>query len=304
MPITYPAGPPVISGDLQTISRYLGTPSVVAKRVNEIAKQRFISDRILMGRTDVNGGSVIIEQDDPMFTTREPEAISPGGEYPLANVNNGTAVAVKVVKWGQDVPITDEQIKRSNFSPVERAQQTLVNTLVRTVDSLSLSLVASVVTQTQPVSNGQWSSSTKILLDLMLAKAKIRKLNKGYDPDLLVVDDDTWAYLAADPNLALQRAREDTTNPVYSGEFFTLAGLTILPTPNLPAPGVWVIDSNALGGIADEKLGEGYTGDVVETKSIRDDDNDQWRIRARRVCVPYVNAPDAAIKITGATAAG
>ncbi|NIL74414.1 hypothetical protein [Rhodococcus sp. B10] len=302
MGVVYPAGPPTISGDIASISRYLSTPSVIAKRVNEIARQRFIADRILLGRTEVSGGSVIIEQDDPLFTTRQPEAITPGAEYPLANVNSGEAVAVKVTKWGQDVPITDEQIKRSNFSPIEKAQQTLVNTLIRTVDGLALSLIASTVTQTQPVSEGVWSSSTKILLDIMLAKAKLRKLNKGYDPDLLVIDDDTWAYLAADPNLALQRAREDTTNPVYTGEFFTLAGLTILPTPNLPAAGAWVIDSNNLGGIADEKLGQGYEGDVIETKSIRDDDNDQWRIRARRVCVPYVNSPDAAVRITGISA--
>ncbi|WP_020111598.1 phage major capsid protein [Rhodococcus sp. 114MFTsu3.1] len=295
----------MISGDRASISRYLNSPSVVAKRVNEIAKQRFIADRLLLGRTEVSGGSVIVEQDDPLFTSRPPEAVTPGGEYPLANVGNGTAVAVNVVKWGQDVPITDEQIKRSNFSPVERAQETVVNTLIRTVDGLALSLIASTVTQTQPVTDGQWSTSTKILRDVMRARAKIRKLNKDYDPDLLVVDDDTWADLASDPTLALQRAREDTTNAVYTGEFFQLAGLTILPTPNIPGgSGVWVIDSRNLGGIADEKLGEGYTGDVIETKSIRDDDNDQWRIRGRRVCVPYITAPDAAIKITGATAAG
>ncbi|MCQ4148681.1 phage major capsid protein [Rhodococcus qingshengii] len=298
MAITYPAGPPVFSGDIAEINRYLNTPSVVARRINTIAAQRFVSDFILTSRTDVSGGAVVFEQDDPLYTERAPEAISPGGEYPLTGLGDGTPQAVRVTKWGQDVPITDEKIKRSNFSPVEKAFQRLVNTLVKTVDSLSLSLVASQVTATQPAASS-WSGSTStILRDIMLAKAKVTALNKGYEPNAMVVDDATWAILASDDKLSTLMAREDKSNSVYTGEFRVVAGLTLLPTPNLPAAGAWVIDTNALGGIADEKLGQGYAGDVIETKSIRDDDNDQWRVRARRVCVPYVNEPGAAIKIT------
>ncbi|OZE77219.1 hypothetical protein CH305_18455 [Rhodococcus sp. 15-649-2-2] len=299
MAITYPAGPPVYSGDIESINRYLATPSVVARRINTIAAQRFVSDFILTSRTDVSGGAVVFEQDDPLYTDRAPEAISPGGEYPLTGLGDGTPQAVKVTKWGQDVPITDEKIKRSNFSPVEKAFQRLVNTLVKTVDGLALSLVASQVTATQAAAASWAGSTSTILRDIMLAKAKVTALNKGYEPNAIVVDDATWALLASDDKLSTLMAREDKGNSVYTGEFRVVAGLTILPTPNLPAAGAWIIDTNALGGIADEKLGQGYTGDVVETKSIRDEDNDQWRVRARRVCVPYVNEPGAAIKITG-----
>ncbi|MDI9900252.1 hypothetical protein QM716_10335 [Rhodococcus sp. IEGM 1409] len=270
--------------------------------MNEIARQRFISDFILTSRQDVSGGAIVFEQDDPLYTDRPVEAISPGAEYPLAGVGSSTPQAVRVTKWGQDVPITDEKIKRSNFSPVEKAFNKIVNQLVKTVDSLSLSLIASQVTATQTVTGGKWDVSTKILRDIMLAKAKVVGLNKGYDPNVMVVDDNTWALLASDDKLSTLLAREDKSNTVYTGEFRTIAGLTILPTPNLPAPGAWIIDTNALGGIGDEKLGEGYAGDIVETKSIRDDNNDQWRVRGRRVCVPYVNEPGAAIKIDGIAA--
>jgi len=297
--ITYPAGPPTFSADVATINRFLKDPTLVAARVNEIASQRFISDFILTSRQDVSGGAIVFDQDDPLYTDRPVQAVSPGAEYPLAGVGSGTPQAVRVTKWGQDVPITDEKIKRSNFSPVEKAFNVIVNQLVKTVDSLSLSLIASQVTAAQNVTDGAWASSTKILRDIMLAKAKVKGLNKGYDPDVIVVDDLTWALLASDDKLSTLMAREDKGNSVYTGEFRTIAGLTILPTPNLPAAGAWVIDTNALGGIGDEKLGEGYVGDIVETKSIRDEDNDQWRVRGRRVCVPYVNEPGAAIKITG-----
>lgn len=302
MAITYPAGPPTFSADVATINRFLKDPTLVAARVNEIASQRFISDFILTSRQDVSGGAIVFEQDDPLYTDRPVQAISPGAEYPLAGVGSSTPQAVRVTKWGQDVPITDEKIKRSNFSPVEKAFNKIVNQLVKTVDSLALSLIASQVTATQTVTGGKWDVSTKILRDIMLAKAKVVGLNKGYDPNVMVVDDNTWALLASDDKLSTLLAREDKSNTVYTGEFRTIAGLTILPTPNLPAPGAWIIDTNALGGIGDEKLGEGYAGDIVETKSIRDEDNDQWRVRGRRVCVPYVNEPGAAIKIDGIAA--
>lgn len=299
MAITYPAGPPTFSADTATINRFLNSPTAVATRVNEIANQRFISDFILTSRQDVSGGAIVFDQDDPLYTDRPVEAISPGAEYPLAGVGSGTPQAVRVTKWGQDVPITDEKIKRSNFSPVEKAFNTIVNQIVKTIDSLSLSLVASQVTATQAAASTWSGVDPKILRDIMLAKAKVTGLNKGYDPDVIVVDDATWAILASDDKLSTLMAREDKGNAVYSGDFRTIAGLTILPTPNLPAAGAWIIDTNALGGIGDEKLGEGYAGDIVETKSIRDEDNDQWRVRGRRVCVPYVNEPGAAIKITG-----
>jgi len=295
--ITYPSGPPTFAADTVTISRFLNSPTAVATRINQLAQQRFISDLLLTSRQDVSGGAIVFEQDDPLYTDRPVQAVSPGGEYPLAGVGSGTPQAVRVTKWGQDVPITDEKIKRSNFQPVEKAFNVIVNQLVKTIDSISLSLIASQVTATQTVTDGAWTTSTKILRDIMLAKAKVTGLNKGYDPNVIVVDDTIWAILASDDKLSTLMAREDKGNAVYTGEFRVIAGLTILPTPNLPAPGAWVIDTNALGGIGDEKLGEGYAGDTVETKSIRDDDNDQWRIRGRRVCVPYVNEPGAAIKI-------
>ncbi|KOS56438.1 hypothetical protein [Rhodococcus rhodochrous] len=299
MAITYPPAPPTYSGDFETVNRFLASPTLVSRRATELARQRFISDVLLTARTDVQGGAIVFEQDDPLYVERPVEMISPGGEYPQTGLADAVPQAVKVNKWGQDVPITDEKIKRSNFGAVEKALTRLVNTAVKNCDAIALSLIASQVTQTQAVTDGAWSASTKILRDIMLAKAQIIGLNKGYDPNVLVVDDTTWAYLASDPTIQTARAREDSANTIYTGEFPMIAGLTILPTPNLPAAGAWVIDTNALGGIADEKLGGGYTGETIETKSIRDEDNDQWKVRARRVFVPYVSEPGAAVKITG-----
>jgi hypothetical protein len=303
MSYSYPPVAPTFSGDNETISRFLSSPSVVARRVQDISANRFIADVILTGRTDVSGGAITYDVDEDLYTVRPVNSVSPGGEYDLTTLANGTPQVAKVTKWGQDTEVTDEAIKRQNFGAVEKGLGKLSNSLIKKVDSISLSLIAATVTQTQAVTSGQWSVSgtAAILRDIMLAKAKVTALNKGYDPNVLVVDDITWAYLASDTGVMNARGREDSANSIYTGNFPTIAGLTILPTPNIPGgSGAWLIDTTALGGIADESLGGGYTqAGSLETKVIREDLNDKWRLRARRVCVPYVTEPGAAIKITG-----
>ncbi|MFE4229135.1 hypothetical protein ACFRJ8_14745 [Arthrobacter sp. NPDC056886] len=303
MAYSYPPVAPTFSGDNETISRFLNSPSVVARRVQDISANRFIADVLLTGRTDVSGGAITYDVDEDLYTVRPVTAVSAGGEYDLTTLTNGTPQVAKVTKWGQDTEVTDEAIKRQNFAAVEKGLGKLSNSVIKKVDSISLSLIAATVTQTQTVTSGQWSVSgtAAILRDIMLAKAKVTALNKGYDPNVLVVDDITWAYLASDSGVMNARGREDSANSIYTGNFPTIAGLTILPTPNIPGgSGAWLIDTAALGGIADEDLGGDYAkAGALETKVIREDLNDKWRLRARRVCVPYVTEPGAAIKITG-----
>jgi hypothetical protein len=94
---------------------------------------------------------------------------------------------------------------------------------------------------------------------------------------------------------------------VTTGNFAVIDGMTFLPTPNLPTAGtILIADSSMLGGMADEDLGgPGYTNagaPGVEGKTIRDDDDDKWKLRMRRVCVPIVQEPAAGFVLTGAAA--
>jgi len=302
MSYSYPAAAPTLAGDVLTVNRFLNNPTLVARRVAELSRQRFIGDVLLTGRSDVEGGAVQFETDDTLYSDRPVERVSPGGVYPLATVGTGTASIAKTEKWGQDTLVTDEKIKRERMQAAERAMGILANSVVKQFDSVCLSLIASAVTQTIAASSA-WSGATPtILRDIMRAKATIAALNKGYNPNVLVVDDMTWAYLGSDAALMNAMARESQNNTVYTGEFSVVAGLLILPTPNLPATGAWMVDTNLLGGIGNEDLGGGYgrwAGSPIETKSMREDKEDQFRLRARRVAVPYVNNPGAAIRITG-----
>lgn len=307
MPYTYPPAPATLSGDTLTISRFLANPTLVARRLRTIAEQRFIADRVLTGRFKVSGGAILYETGETIYTDRAPSAVTPGSNYPQSPVSEGTASLAKTVKWGEDVPITDEAIKRRQMDPVNKAMIKLVNTMVKTVDGVAMSAVTSAVTQnTACLASWATGSPAQIMRDVARAKANIVALNMGYDPDLLVVDDLTYANIISDPAFAAFLPREWKDGPAISGAFPVVQDLTILPTPNGLSGTALVLDSAMLGGMADEDLGGpgyasiGYPG--IETKMIREDKIDQWLGRCRRVTVPVVLEPAAAWKITGVAA--
>src|SRR5213078_353821 len=93
-------------------------------------------------------------------------------------------------------------------------------------------------------------------------------------------------------------------NPVFTGDFPSYAGLLWLATNHGITNVGLVVDSEQLGGMADEDLqSPGYSridGIAVEVKTNRltgSDDPDGYRIRARRVTVPVVLEPTAGRKI-------
>lgn len=303
----YPPAPPTLSGDLETISRFLNSPTQLNRRLRTLAEQRYIADSILSQRFQVQGGAVVYETGESIFANDTPAAVSPGSEYALTGLSTGAASVASTVKWGQAALVTDESIARQNFQPVSRALTKLVNSNVKQVDSIAMSAVSSAVTQNTAAAAG-WSTATaaQILADVANAKANILALNQGYNPDTVVLDDLHWAAAFAKFTAGGFLPREtDAANPLITGSFPVIDGMRWLSTPNLPSTStVIVLDSTMLGGMADEDLGgPGYQGQGalgVQGKSIREDDKDQWRIQMRRVTVPIVQEPAAAWKITSA----
>lgn len=305
MPYTYPPAPPTFTGETTMIHRLLQDPAAIAKRIRELARQRFIADALLTGRFTVSGGAVSWNNDDDsLYTTRSPEAIKPGTEYPLAALGMGTVQVAAVQKWGQDVPVLDEAIKRMKMSPVEKGFTKVVNTMVQQVDSISMAAIVAAVTNSSPAA-ASWATATakQIFKDVALAKAAVIDLNLGYDPNVVVCNTVSWVNAMATFADAGYLPRESGSAPVFTGEFPTIDGMTWMCTPNgAVSNAAMVVDNTCLGGMADEDLGgPGYVGaeNGIETKSIRDDEIDGYRLRGRRVTVPVVVEPQAARLITG-----
>src|SRR5215467_13842768 len=165
MPGSYPAPPPTLSGDLETISRFLQSPTQIRRRLRDYRDLRFVADQLLTQRFNTSGGAALYELSEPFVTDRPVEAVSAGSEYPFANMPTGTAGLAAVSKWGQKVRVTDDEIARNVYAgqTVDRALRKLVNSIISQVDATAMSAVSSAVTTTQAATAAWSAASPKIL---------------------------------------------------------------------------------------------------------------------------------------------
>ncbi len=190
MPASFPAASPTLSGDLLTISRFLQDPARLQRRLRTFRELRFVSDQILTQRFRSQGGAILYEMSEPFVSDRAVEAVGAGSEYPYANLPTGTAGLAAITKWGQKVLLTDEEILRSALpgSAVDRVLQKFVNSIIKQVDAVAMSAVATAITATAAAAVA-WDTvaTAKPLTDILLAVQAIEDLNLGYKPDTLVV---------------------------------------------------------------------------------------------------------------------
>lgn len=301
--LTYPVPAIKDTEDLSTeqIHQLLRSQPAIARRVRTLAAQRFISDALLKGRFKSIGGAVLYENGDPLFAPDDPEAIQPGGEYPRSQVTAGDLAAARVDKWGRDVPVTDESIKRRGIDVVDKAMIQLVNRMVKFVDSASLGVIASKVTATSAAS-GTWTTAEAIVESVELAKARAEESGEGHTLDTIVLTPTGYAKVMA-LFLAAGLLPREAANPLITGRWPEVLDLTWLRSPHTPTTAPMLVDTDELGGMADEDLGgPGYTKSLpgVETKSIREEKTDSYLLRTRRVTVPVVTDATAGVVITGA----
>lgn len=311
IPNIFPPGPNTISGDNVTANRLANSPQLLARAMREFSSYRYIGGLLLPNRVNTTSGSINYEEVGESITAADtPVQVAPGSEYQLTQAGNGTINTAATAKWGQDTILTDESISRLGFPAVQKSLMKLINSAKVLIDTAVVSAVnTSISSNTQAVSVGKWDGSgtaPKILLDVLTAAAAIRNRGLGYDANLLLVPDLALPYLGADSVLAAQMAREDRSNPVYTGRFEILAGLEVMAVPaaNLPTTAgtaAFVLDRGALGFILTEDIGGGYAsgGDLVETKSWRTEDTDGVRIRARSIFKAVITDPLACQRITG-----
>jgi hypothetical protein len=145
---TYPLARP--SGTLTAAQLHLllSKPNLIAKRVAQLVDQKFLADFLLQARFEARGGGIFYETGEEIFAADSPQAVEPGGEYPLTVLTAGDIAAAKTVKWGNDTLITDEKIAREGQSIVDRALRRLANNVIRYVDGVAWGVIASKVTDT------------------------------------------------------------------------------------------------------------------------------------------------------------
>ena len=301
MGYTYPVKHP--SGALTTeqLHLFLSNPRVIARRVADITKMRFIADYLLQGRFDATGGGIFYETGEPIDAGADPEAIAPLGEFPLITLEDGEVVSAKTDKWGLDTIVSDEKIARQGRTPVDRGILRVSNSIVRYVDSVAMAVIASRISST--FNSGAWDSAGAAVESLITIQAEREQLGQGFELETVVLRPAQYAKVIGMLIDDKALPRESGATAVQGNLPVDALGLTWATTPHFQGSNPLLLDRDQLGGMADEKLNSpGYAsaGDFgVEVKTIRDDDTEGYKLRGRRVTVPVVTEPLAGVQLVG-----
>ncbi len=305
--LTYPVQPSVLTGNatLAQVQAFLKSPAQLARRFAEIiSAQNFISHLILRGRYAITGGAIAFIPDEAIKAADKPQAIAPGGEYPMIALSADQAQMLAGQKKGISSEVADEEVGRLLMDPVERVIALLSNSVVDDFDSVAMALVASAITQT--VTGGSWtgaSAKANLVANVSAAKSALVKQKKGYKADTVVLTLDQ--YDAITPTLVELLPRENG-NPVLSGGWPNILGINWVANENLPAGWIpTVLDSANLGGIGHENIPspeyrmiDAMGGSNVEVATFRKE-HDSTKIQIRKADVPVVRNPGAGVEITG-----
>jgi hypothetical protein len=304
MPNVYSPQAPTVSGDNLTVNRLVQSPVLIQRTLRTLVQMRLVGDKVLSGEVNLTGtGSVNYEISEAIMAASLAEKIDDLMEYPLSSEPSAVSAMATVENWGLATMISDKLVARNRIDIVNRKLIKLANRIAFGFDSLILSAVASAVTQTSAAA-AAWSNTASAdpFADITLGASVVDSLNQGYEIDTVLATPNRWARLISAAKVIERAPRESGDSLLLTGRLARIAGLDVWKTTNMPAGvDVMLLDSRQLGSIGWEDQGGGYDGPAngVQSKRIRLEENDGWKIQGRRIGVPIVQEPGAAIKITG-----
>lgn len=299
---TYPTLHPSGSITAEQARLLLGSNRLIARRLAEISQMRFISDFLLTQSLDASAGGVFYETGEDIFAPAASELVTPGASYPKVILPEGVLEAARAVKRGIGTDVTDEKIAERGGGVATRALLKLANTVIRDVDTVSMAVIASVVSSTFASPGGAWDTAGKVVRALTAIRTQRADLGLGFDLDTVVLTGDDFAAL-------LEMFIDDGALPREAGNIaisgnipIDLYGFTWATTPHYTGTNPLLVDREQLGGMADQNLQSPdwarYGDSGVEGQTERITGADKWTVRARRVTVPVVLEPLAGVQIT------
>jgi hypothetical protein len=303
---TYPYSPTL------TVDALLKQPRVLARDLASLAWQRFVADRIFARGTSemVAGGAAIYQRAESIFPDRDAEEVGVRAEFPRTGWTEALLTAA-VRKFGLEVPISFESIRRNQMDQIMRAQIKLANAVVKFVDTQAMTLLTTDGAISTSAASGDWSTAaTDIVADIANARKVITDQNEGYEGDTMILNPAQELDLLLDADIRNALPREtSTTNAVMQGRPIPIMGIrTLLVTPQLTAGTVFILNGGIVGTIADEQpdAQEGYVGYApaggpsLYAKVYEETGRDEKIVRAARFPAMWIAEPKAAYKITGA----
>lgn len=295
IPVTqFPQPGPTINAQNLTLSIWLRQPALVQRAIDDLSLNRFIADLILAQGPEATGGAVVYDQitQTYMFLDRDVQDIRPGGEFPILNGSYPTPNVALTRKWGGEVLLDYEAVRRDRRDLLAKELVRLRNTVVRKVDAVAVAALKAAPVYTMTASGSWRSSATDIITDIATAIETVNGPDFGYEVNTVIINprEVTGMLSSAEIRTALPRERTDV--PIATGNLGRLLGIDFIQTNRVNPGEMFFLERGRIGSISDEV--------PMYAKPIDDERRESWYIHGARQVVPYITDPKAVCWLTGA----
>jgi hypothetical protein len=308
------AGPaiiPIVSatdGPRVTVNDLINNPTVIPRRILEIAANQFVADSILRNTGANNSGVVEFFASTPLFANTGAAIRQEFGEYQLVTTSQGTPSVVATVDRGLGILVSDEMRNRNKMDLVNTQLMQVNNTLRRDWDAAFMALfLANPSVQTFAVATA-WATSTTIRQDILRAEKLVSQATTGvqtnnflnFNPDTLIITEnskyDILSSSAFNSGTAIFQGNLADQNLLYTGlmpqKLLNLDVLVVKSGSSLPDGNAIVLERGTVGFISDEEP-------LQATPLYRQQENRRWRSDVNRKSAMGLDQPKAALILTG-----
>lgn len=287
-----------------TVNALVENPLIIPERILRVLDNQFAMDSLLRNAGRAQGGAVQFRVSSGLFADSPAEIVNEGAEIPLVARTRGDLQSKPTQKRALGVEITREMRDRNAVGEVNQQLTVLRNTITRDVDGVFVSTLRSAVTAAGNVraATAAWDAvgatirkdinAAKLLVSASQAPGTTSGVNfMGYTPDAILFNPNTEAKLLNSSEF-LQFVY-GSANPQNADSLpGRILGLTPRVTWGVPDGEAWVMESQTVGGYADEIPLEATELYPWQPRQV-------WRSDTTRSTVGFIDNPLAAAQITG-----
>src|SRR5215469_5276478 len=292
-------------GPRVTVNDLINNPTVVPRRILQLAQNQFIADSILRNAGGNDSGLVEYYTSTPLFANTAAAVRQEFAEYQFAQTSLGIPTVAATVDRGLSILISDEMRMRNKIDMVNTQLTQVRNTLRRDWDSTFMNLfLTNPSVQTFAVSTA-WATSTTIRQDILKGTKLVNNAVTGsqannflnfFADTMIITETQKFNLLSSTQFNTIYQGNLANENLLYTGtmpqKILNLDVLVMKSGGTLPDSSVIILERGTVGFISDEES-------LQATPLYRDQPRRTWRSDVNRRSVMGLDQPLAAVILTG-----
>jgi hypothetical protein len=288
-----------------TVNDLINNPTVIPRRILQIAANQFITDSVLRNAGGNNSGLVEYYQSTPLFANTAAALRQEFGEYMFAQTSLGIPTVAATADRGLSLLISDEMRMRNKMDMVNIQTTQIRNTLIRDWDTVFFNLFLSNPSVPTFAVGTAWATSTNIRQDILKATRLVNNAVTGQQPQnflnfnadtLIITELQKFNLLSSVQFNNIFQGNLADENLLYTGTMpQKVLNLDVLVTKSggvLPDSSGIVLERGTVGFYSDEEP-------LQATPLYRDQPRRTWRSDTNRRSATGLDQPFAAVILTG-----